>query len=218
MLAPKSLTWFTILFYTCNKKKNRLIPISFQYQRHCHFGTMKKGSTCFTVRFQDEQNTDQESMQKAFKKFRQMHQKRLKKLKQMKVNVQRRLQDPDRRWELRMKFLQQAKSYIGVPYHKRYHQPGSPEYESPLFLDCCGLVRKVLLDLKEDFGFVIGPGNQAYQYDTLPITLATEADMKPGDLVFISGSYFNPQSNVPMPVMDSYQMGTRCFSRNEAHC
>ncbi|XP_041130153.1 protein polyglycylase TTLL10-like isoform X2 [Polyodon spathula] len=53
--------------------------------------------------------------------------KRLKKLKQMKVNVQRRLQDPDRRWELRMKFLQQAKSYIGVPYHKRYHQPGSKQ-------------------------------------------------------------------------------------------
>ncbi|KAK6472365.1 protein polyglycylase TTLL10-like [Huso huso] len=119
--------------------------------------------------------------------------KNLKKLKQMKVKVQQRLQDPDQRWELRMKFLQQAKSYIGMPYHKRYHPPGSPEYKSPLFLDCCGLIRKVLLDLKEDFGFVIGPGNQAYQYDTLPFTLATEADMKPGDLVFISGSYFNTQ-------------------------
>ncbi|XP_058858288.1 protein polyglycylase TTLL10-like isoform X2 [Acipenser ruthenus] len=165
---------------------------------------MKKASTCFTVNFQDGQNTDQESMQKAFEKFKQMHQKNLKKLKQMKVKVQQRLQDPDQRWELRMKFLQQAKSYIGMPYHKRYHPPGSPEYESPLFLDCCGLIRKVLLDLKEDFGFVIGPGNQAYQYDTLPFTLATEADMKPGDLVFISGSYFNTQTiflqNFPVPL------------------
>ncbi|MGH0125570.1 UNVERIFIED_CONTAM: hypothetical protein FKN15_023162 [Acipenser sinensis] len=133
-----------------------------------------------------------------FTLFDSVIKKNLKKLKQMKVKVQQRLQDPDQRLVLRMKFLQQAKSYIGMPYHKRYHPPGSPEYESPLFLDCCGLIRKVVLDLKEDFGFVIGPGNQAYQYDTLPFTLATETDMKPGDLVFISGSYFNPQRHVPV--------------------
>ena len=39
----------------------------------------------------------------------------------------------------------------------------APTYHSKLFLDCCGLVRKVLKDLQEDFGFTIGPGNQAYQ-------------------------------------------------------
>ena len=38
----------------------------------------------------------------------------------------------------------------------------APYYGAPLFLDCCGLIRQVLLDLKEDFGFVIGGGNQAY--------------------------------------------------------
>ncbi len=27
---------------------------------------------------------------------------------------------PDRMWALRMKFLEQAKSYFGVPYAKRY--------------------------------------------------------------------------------------------------
>uniref|UniRef100_H3BGW2 NlpC/P60 domain-containing protein n=1 Tax=Latimeria chalumnae TaxID=7897 RepID=H3BGW2_LATCH len=107
---------------------------------------------------------------------------------------------PDQRWWLRMKFLEQAKSYIGVPYAKKYHEPGNitcttgtPEYESPLFLDCCGLIRKVMRDLKDDFGFVIGPGNQAYQYDMLPLVLTSEEEMKPGDLVFISGTYFSPK-------------------------
>ena len=27
---------------------------------------------------------------------------------------------------------------------------------APLYLDCCGLVRQVLLDLQQDFGFIIG--------------------------------------------------------------
>ncbi|KAL8198397.1 UNVERIFIED_CONTAM: hypothetical protein K2H54_009127 [Gekko kuhli] len=92
-----------------------------------------------------------------------------------------------------MKFLEQAKNYIGVPYAKKYHQPGTPESESLLFLDCCGLIRQVVRDLTEEFGFCIGPGNQAYQYDTLPITLPSEEHLKPGDLVFISGTYFDTQ-------------------------
>ncbi|XP_013911852.1 PREDICTED: uncharacterized protein LOC106541050 [Thamnophis sirtalis] len=92
-----------------------------------------------------------------------------------------------------MKFLQQAQSYIGTPYAKKYHQPGSPEYESPLFLDCCGFVRRAVQDLADDFGFYMGSGNQAYQYDTLPLTLPSEDHLKPGDLIFISGVYFDPQ-------------------------
>ena len=39
-------------------------------------------------------------------------------------------------------------------------------YNSELFLDCCGLVRWVLKDLKEEFGFTTGPWNQAYQVNT----------------------------------------------------
>jgi len=39
----------------------------------------------------------------------------------------------------------------------------APYHNAPLFLDCCGLVRRVLLDLKDDFGFKVGGGNQAYQ-------------------------------------------------------
>ncbi|XP_041479461.1 protein polyglycylase TTLL10-like [Lytechinus variegatus] len=96
-------------------------------------------------------------------------------------------------WALRMKFLDQCKNYFGVPYAKRYQTPGTPEYDAPLFLDCCGLVRRVLLDLKGDFGFKVDSWNQAYQYDTLPLTI-TEQEMKPGDLVFISGTYFNEKS------------------------
>lgn len=69
----------------------------------------------------------------------------------------------------------------------------APHYNAPLYLDCCGLVRQVLLDLKEEFGFTIGPWNQAYMYDTLPIDLGGTADMKPGDLVFVSAIYNNPK-------------------------
>ena len=67
----------------------------------------------------------------------------------------------------------------------------APHYNAPLYLDCCGLVRRVLLDLKEDFGFTIGRWNQAYMYDTLPIELDGPEEMKPGDLVFVSAVYNN---------------------------
>ena len=40
------------------------------------------------------------------------------------------------------------------------------EFDAPLFLDCCGLVRRVLRDLHHDFGFRIGPWNQAYMVYT----------------------------------------------------
>jgi hypothetical protein len=70
----------------------------------------------------------------------------------------------------------------------------APEYESKLFLDCCGLVRRVMYDLSKQFGFVIGPWNQSYMYDTLPTTITDLSDVKPGDLVFISATYYNEKS------------------------
>jgi hypothetical protein len=66
---------------------------------------------------------------------------------------------------------------------------GCTLYQSPIFLDCCGLVRQVLRDLKEEFGFETGPWNQAYQFDTLPIRYDEWHLMKPGDLVFAEGKY-----------------------------
>ena len=90
---------------------------------------------------------------------------------------------------LREKFINQAKKYIGVPYAERYKKPEDPI--APLYLDCCGLVRKVVQDLAEDFGFLIGRWNQAYMFDTLPIDLSLE-EMKPGDLIFYEANFTNP--------------------------
>jgi len=89
---------------------------------------------------------------------------------------------------LRDKFIETAKKYIGVPYKKSLLGPTDPNYNAPLFLDCCGLVKKVVLDLQKYFGFKIGKWNQSYQYDTLPRSLSFE-EMKPGDLVFYQGKY-----------------------------
>lgn len=33
--------------------------------------------------------------------------------------------DPCLMWELRKKFVEQAKTYFGIPYAKRYHEQGS---------------------------------------------------------------------------------------------
>ncbi|XP_033642169.1 protein polyglycylase TTLL10-like [Asterias rubens] len=116
--------------------------------------------------------------------------KTIKSLKKKNLDL---MKDPDQMWELRMKFLERIKHYYGVPYGRKYHGPDSPDYNAPLYLDCCGLVRQVLLDMKEDFGFRVGRWNQAYQCDTLPITVHREEDMKPGDLVFVSAIFYNPK-------------------------
>ncbi|XP_057303640.1 protein polyglycylase TTLL10-like [Hydractinia symbiolongicarpus] len=135
----------------------------------------------------------EDSLQEAFEKFRLKKKKVLKQIRKYKeVNINRTLEE---KALLRQKFINQAKKYIGVPYSQKPHSPESEEYNSPLFLDCCALVRQVLLDLRDEFGFCIGPWNQAYQYDTLP-NLIKKEDLKPGDLVFISGIYVNKKSKV----------------------
>lgn len=93
---------------------------------------------------------------------------------------------------LRMKFVDQAKKYLGVPYSERYKNPDEPP--APLYLDCCGLVRKVLQDLGEEFGFLIGRWNQAYQFDTLPIRKEGVHELQPGDLIFYEGTYSSERS------------------------
>lgn len=91
---------------------------------------------------------------------------------------------------LREKFVETAKKYFGVPYGAKYWKEGEKHYNAPLYLDCCALVRQVVYDLREDFGFQLDRWNQAYQFDTLPIDLKFE-EMKPGDLVFYSAIYYN---------------------------
>lgn len=64
-----------------------------------------------------------------------------------------------------------------------------PHIDAPLFLDCCGLIRQAMRDLKDEFGFVQGPWNQAYQFDTLPNRVDSVDQLEPGDLVFYEGVY-----------------------------
>ena len=59
--------------------------------------------------------------------------------------------------------------------------------------DCCGLVRKVMKDLRAEFGFLIGNWNQAYQFDTLPVVLQFD-QLQPGDLIFYEGTYTSSRS------------------------
>ena len=94
--------------------------------------------------------------------------------------------DPEAMEALRAKFLAKVESYIGVPYGKKYHadDPTSPHHDAELYLDCCALIRRCVRDLSDEFGFVLGRGNQAYQFDTLPIRVASVEQLKPGDLVF----------------------------------
>ena len=50
--------------------------------------------------------------------------------------------------------------------------------EEPLFLDCCALVRRCVKDLRMDFGFQLKGGNQAYQFDTLPMRVDNITDVR----------------------------------------
>lgn len=94
---------------------------------------------------------------------------------------------------LRQKFIDQAKKYLGVPYSKKFYKEGDEYFNSPLFLDCCGLIRQCVNDLQEDFKFSLFGWNQAYQYDILPNEITFD-QLKPGDLVFYSATFYDPSS------------------------
>mmetsp|Transcript_12728 Transcript_12728/g.25300 ORF Transcript_12728/g.25300 Transcript_12728/m.25300 type:complete len:434 (-) Transcript_12728:140-1441(-) len=98
-------------------------------------------------------------------------------------------------------FVNRARYYLGVPYRpgakpREGQEIGPGAQNSRLFLDCCGLVRQCVRDLKSDFGFEIGPWNQSYQMDTLPIILNAE-ELKPGDLIFVKGIYHDKSKRRP---------------------
>ena len=134
-------------------------------------------------------NEGQGNLQDAFKKFRKQKVKE-RKIMQLCKEEQTTGKGPrtqEFKDALRMKFIERAKQYIGVPYAERYKKPEDPV--APIYLDCCGLVRRVMLDLAEDFGFLIGRWNQAYQMDTLPIAKEGVHELKPGDLIFYEGMY-----------------------------
>jgi hypothetical protein len=103
----------------------------------------------------------QTSLQDAFARFRDQ---RKAERRLMKASYLPGTRSQEYRDQLRAKFIEQAKSYMGVPYHRRYREAEQPE--APLYLDCCGLVRQCLKDLKVEFGFVIGRWNQVHCHIT----------------------------------------------------
>ncbi|CAF0851432.1 unnamed protein product [Rotaria sordida] len=146
-----------------------------------------------TLTSPNKTKTNDNNLQEAFQQFREQRMNEI--CLQQRVELKRKKKicrsDSGRMYRLRLKFVEQAKRYLGIPYAKKYFEPGTSEYESKLFLDCCGLVRRVMYDLSKDFGFVIGPWNQSYMFDTLPKTITHLSNVQPGDLVFISATYYN---------------------------
>ena len=78
----------------------------------------------------------------------------------------------------------------GTPYARRFHEPGGAcacegcsqsgrqLHAEPLFLDCCGLVRRVMRRMRRLLGFRFGPGNQAYQVGQVALGISTTALMR----------------------------------------
>jgi cell wall-associated NlpC family hydrolase len=128
------------------------------------------------------------NLQTAFSKFRT---RKINEIKLAKFNKGEPLnRSQEYKDSLRKSFIESCMGYLGVPYSKRYKDEGADD--APLYLDCCGLVRRAVQDNQEQFGFVIGRWNQAYQIDTLPI-IPDEKDLIPGDLIFYEGKYINPK-------------------------
>ena len=136
---------------------------------------------------QDKENL---TLKERFEIFRQRRIQELRNQKALKDQQSLQRREPGFAQALREKFLARAKQYFGVPYAQRYHEPGSAHYNSPLFLDCCALVRQVVWDLREDFGFTLSRWNQAYQYDMLPAEIPFE-QLQPGDLIFYSATFYD---------------------------
>jgi hypothetical protein len=62
-------------------------------------------------------------------------------MKRLKKKSAKKRRSPEFIEELRKKFVENAKKYYGIPYKRKYHEEGTELYNSPLFLDCCALVR-----------------------------------------------------------------------------
>ena len=121
------------------------------------------------------------SLQNNFKNFRS-YVNSLRKKNKLPPKIDR--SSPEHMQNLRKKFIETAKSLIGIPYGKKYLKE-HPDYKGDLFLDCCGLIRHVVKLLQDDFGFCLDRWNQSYQYDILPPEIKFE-EMQPGDLRFYS--------------------------------
>lgn len=131
------------------------------------------------------------NLQSSFLKFRDQKIKEMQMMKMVKQASLSNGRTAEFKVQLRLKFVEQLKRYLGVPYGVKYKAAEDPI--APLYLDCCALVRQAVQDLQDDFGFIIGKWNQSYQIDTLPIVL-TPDQLQPGDLIFYEGIYSSPRS------------------------
>ena len=98
---------------------------------------------------------------------------------------------------VRQAFVLRSRHYMGCLYRKgaqirKGQVVGNGAKDSDLYLDCCGLVRRCVQDMKLDFGFELGPWNQGYLFDTLPVKVAAR-DLLAGDLIFSQGRYRDPK-------------------------
>ena len=75
---------------------------------------------------------------------------------------------------LRDLFVRTALSHVGKGYDE---------------LDCCGLVRKCVSQLRRHFRFTLTNCNQGIIYETLEGYSIQRKDLKPGDLIFYSAKY-----------------------------
>jgi len=143
----------------------------------------------------EESISKESSLQENFQKF--LNQKKIQALEDQQQHADgctKRPRSEDELRQLRQKFLRLAFHYRNVPYKRKYWSKEDPEYHAPLFLDCCGLVRRICWDMRRELGFRLGPWNQAYMFDTLDERPLTEESMQPGDLVFISAVYQNAKA------------------------
>lgn len=141
-------------------------------------------------------NDSKKSLQDSFNLFRKKKIEKVKYKNYLKDKAKQERSDPKFKEALRAKFVETAKKYFGIPYKRKYHEEGTEMYNSPIFLDCCALVRQCVYDLREEFGFQLGKWNQAYQIDTLPNEVPFE-ELKPGDLIFYSGTYYPEKKSKP---------------------
>lgn len=129
--------------------------------------TTEKTQTKATKPEKNGENLDEElisqpkgSLQEAFEKFRKKRLENFKHKKYLQEIKQKDHKSNEFKDALRQKFIETAKKYYGVPYAKRFYQPGDAHYNAPIFLDCCGLIRQIVFDLREDFGFTLQRWNQ----------------------------------------------------------
>ncbi|KAG1662948.1 hypothetical protein FOA52_006701 [Chlamydomonas sp. UWO 241] len=134
--------------------------------------------------------------------------------------------DAARKQQLRQMFVELASSYLGVPYCRRAHDPGlctcdgctesgRQLHSDATFIDCCALVRVVVRRMREQLGIRLGPLNQAFQFDTLPVRVGSVAKLEAGDLIFYSGTYANPDTKQHPFDMTHVEVFTGCGSTGE---